>query len=47
MWIEDEKSIEEKLSLVEKYKLAGAAYWKKGGETQNILKLISEKLGIE
>ena len=47
VWIEDEKSIEEKLSLVEKYKLAGAAYWKKGGETQNILKLISEKLGIE
>lgn len=47
VWLEDEKSIEAKLSLVEKYQLAGAAYWKKGSETENIWDLISEKLGVK
>ncbi len=46
-WIEDEKSIEAKLSLIEQYKLAGAGYWKKGSETESIWNLISEKLGIK
>lgn len=46
VWIEDIKSIEAKLSLIEKYQLGGAAYWKKDGETEEILRLISEKLGV-
>ena len=47
IWAEDEKSIEAKLSLIQKYNLAGAAYWKKDGETNNIWNLISEKLDIK
>ena len=43
IWVEDEKSIEAKLSLIEKYNLAGAAYWKKDGETSAVLDLISIK----
>ena len=27
MWLEDEASIEKKLSLMQEYKLAGAAFW--------------------
>ncbi|MBR1802636.1 MAG: hypothetical protein IJ777_01505 [Clostridia bacterium] len=46
MWIEDEKSIEEKLNLIEKYKLVGAAYWEKDRENNQILELIANKLGI-
>jgi len=46
VWIEDERSIEEKLNLVQEYELAGAAYWKKDGETEQIWELISNKLGI-
>ena len=47
MWIEDEKSMEAKLSLIKKYKLSGAAYWQKGGESDNIWNLVTQKLGIE
>lgn len=47
MWIEDEKSIGEKLNLVEKYKLAGAAYWTKDRESEEVLNVISEKLQID
>ena len=32
---------------VEKYNLAGAAYWKKGGEPSSIWNMISNKLGVE
>ena len=46
VWVEDEKSIEAKLNLIEKYNLAGAAYWKKGGESQEIWNLIDSKLKI-
>lgn len=46
VWIEDETSIKEKLSLVQKYSLAGAAYWKKDGEQNNIWNMISEILGV-
>ena len=46
LWSEDEKSLEAKLSLIDKYNLAGAAYWQKDMETSNIWKIISEKLGI-
>lgn len=44
MWIEDETSFTEKLELVSKYNLAGAAYWMKDMETQNIWNIISNKL---
>ncbi len=47
MWIEDEKSFEAKLDLVEKYNLAGAAYWEKGGEPDNIWSMISKKLNVD
>ena len=46
IWIEDEKSIEAKLSLLQEYNLAGAAYWEKDREPDSIWNLISEKLGI-
>lgn len=47
VWIEDEKSIEAKLSLIDQYQLAGAAYWAKDRESSNIWNIVSEKLGIE
>lgn len=47
VWIEDEKSLDAKLSLIEEYNLAGAAYWKKGSEPDSIWDMISSKLGIE
>ena len=47
MWIEEENSIGEKLNLVEKYKLAGAAYWTKDRESEEVLDVISEKLQID
>lgn len=47
VWIEDEKSIEAKLDLVGKYKLAGAAFWAKDREPASIWSLISNKLKIE
>ena len=44
MWIEDETSIKEKLNLINKYNLAGAAFWKKDKETNGIWNIIEEKL---
>lgn len=46
-WIEDEKSLDEKLSLVDKYELAGAAYWRKGFEPDSIWNMISDKIGVK
>ena len=46
MWIEDEKSFEKKLELVEKYQLAGAGYWRKGFEKDSIWKIIKSKLEL-
>lgn len=47
IWAEDEESIRAKLSLIEEYNLAGAAYWAKDREPDSIWNIISEKLGIE
>lgn len=47
VWMEDEKSIEAKLSLVNQYQLAGAAYWAKDRESNDIWNVVSEKLGIQ
>lgn len=47
MWIEDENSIKEKLSLVNKYNLAGSAYWAKDFESENIWSIIKQELNKE
>ena len=44
IWIEDEKSIEEKLNLVNDSKLAGAGFWVKDFETDRVWDIIKEKL---
>jgi len=44
MWIEDETSIRHKVSLVNKYNLAGVASWEKDRETQNIWDVIKEEI---
>lgn len=44
IWIEDEKSIEEKVSLVSKYNLAGVSCWEKDREIDTIWKIIDEGL---
>lgn len=46
MWIEDEKSITEKLNLINKYNLAGGAYWEKDRETENIWQITKDALGL-
>ena len=45
MWIEDLKSISAKLDLINKYKLAGAAYWEKDRESSEVWDIVKEKLG--
>lgn len=47
MWIEDETSIREKLNLINQYELAGAAFWEKDRETENIWNVTKEVLNIE
>ncbi len=44
IWVEDIKSIEEKLKLYEKYNLAGVAAWEKDREDQAVWKLINSYL---
>ena len=44
IWIEDLKSIEEKVSLVNKYNLAGVAAWEKDQELEGTWELIKETL---
>ena len=46
MWIEDEKSFEKKLELVNQYDLAGAGYWRKGFEKNSVWKIIKNTLGL-
>ena len=45
IWIEDAKSIKEKVSLVQKYNLGGVAEWTKDRETEDIWEVI--KNGLE
>ena len=45
MWIEDLKSISAKLDLINKYTLAGAAYWEKDRESPEVWDIVKEKLG--
>ena len=46
MWIEDETSLKHKVSLVNKYKLAGVAAWEKDRETNSIWSMIQEELNV-
>ena len=44
MWIEDEKSLKEKISLIKYNNLAGVASWEKGMETDNFWTFLKESL---
>ena len=44
MWIEDIKSLTEKVSLIQKYDLAGVGSWQKGMETDEVWSMLVEKL---
>lgn len=44
MWIEDEKSIESKINLVNQYNLAGVSAWSRGREATNIWATIKNEL---
>ena len=44
IWLEDSKSIAEKVKLIPKYKLAGVADWKLGFENSGIWSVITENL---
>ena len=44
IWMEDEKSIEEKMKLIERYDLAGVACWRLGLERSSIWEIISKHL---
>lgn len=40
MWLEDNKSVEERLKLINKYNIAGVAAWRKGLETDDVWQTI-------
>ena len=44
IWLEDSNSIDYKVSLVNKYSLAGVGSWRKGFETQDIWETINNRL---
>lgn len=44
MWIEDEKSLKEKIDLIKNNNLAGVASWEKGMETDNFWTFLKESL---
>lgn len=47
MWIEDEASISAKLDLVNKYDLAGAGFWEKDRENEEVWEIVKEKLQVK
>ena len=47
MWIEDEISIKAKFDLMNKYKLAGAAYWQKDMEKQSIWNVVEQEINVK
>ena len=46
MWIEDEESLRAKLDLINKYDLAGGAFWSKDRESNTVWGIIAEELKI-
>jgi spore germination protein YaaH len=44
IWVENERSIDLKSSLIHRYNLAGAASWRRGFETQDIWELLVDNL---
>ena len=44
LWIEDEKSLTEKIGLIKNNNLAGVASWEKGMETDNFWTFLKESL---
>lgn len=44
MWIEDTTSISAKLDLINEYQLAGAAYWEKDRESEEVWDVVQEKI---
>lgn len=44
IWIEDETSLKEKISLIKKYKLGGVASWQKGMETDNFWEFLKNEI---
>lgn len=44
MWIEDQKSITEKIGLANKYKLAGIAFWEKDRESDGLWTIVNKEL---
>lgn len=46
MWIEDEKSLKEKINLINSNNLGGVASWEKGMETDNFWTFLKENLSI-
>ena len=44
MWIEDEKSLQEKISLITKNNLAGVGSWEKGMETDNFWNFLNQEI---
>lgn len=44
IWIEDEKSLKEKISLIKNNNLAGVASWEKGMETDNFWTFLKESI---
>lgn len=47
MWIEDEKSLKEKISLVTEYNLGGVASWAKDMETENFWSFLQKCLTLK
>ena len=44
IWIEDETSLKEKISLIKKYKSGGVASWQKGMETDNFWEFLKNEI---
>lgn len=44
MWMEDAQSISAKLDFINQYELAGAGFWEKDRETEDVWNVIKEKL---
>ena len=44
VWLEDEQSLKARLELARKYRLAGAAYWRRGFEKDGVWDLVNTEL---